>query len=111
MEIVNLGAGDGLPPVDWAAVAEKLEAIVSLGDLSPADVQVQLLHGPSGQGEELSSPAVVLMEPAGAVDDDHLRYMGSFTCGQAGRYGVTVRIVPAHADLVSPVELGRIAWA
>lgn len=26
MEIVNLGAGDGLPPVDWAAVAEKLEA-------------------------------------------------------------------------------------
>ena len=26
MEIINLGAGDGLPPVDWAAVAEKLDA-------------------------------------------------------------------------------------
>ena len=26
MEIINLGAGDGLPPVDWAAVTEKLEA-------------------------------------------------------------------------------------
>ena len=26
MEIANLGAADGLPPVDWAAVAEKLDA-------------------------------------------------------------------------------------
>src|SRR5919205_2974446 len=26
MEIINLGAADGLPPVDWAAVVEKLDA-------------------------------------------------------------------------------------
>ena len=26
MEIINLGAGDGLPPVDWAQVTEKLDA-------------------------------------------------------------------------------------
>ena len=26
MEIVNLGAADGLPPVDWVAVTEKLDA-------------------------------------------------------------------------------------
>ena len=26
MEIINLGAADGLPPVDWAAVTEKLDA-------------------------------------------------------------------------------------
>ena len=26
MEIVNLGEADGLPPVDWAAVVEKLAA-------------------------------------------------------------------------------------
>ena len=26
MEIINLGEADGLPPVDWAAVVEKLEA-------------------------------------------------------------------------------------
>src|SRR3954469_7368405 len=26
MEIINLGAGDDLPPVDWTAVVEKLEA-------------------------------------------------------------------------------------
>ena len=26
MEIINLGAGDGLPPVDWAAAVEKLDS-------------------------------------------------------------------------------------
>lgn len=26
MEIINLGAGDGLPPVDWAGITEKLDA-------------------------------------------------------------------------------------
>jgi hypothetical protein len=26
MEIINLGKADGLPPVDWATVADKLEA-------------------------------------------------------------------------------------
>jgi hypothetical protein len=26
MEIINLGAADGLPPVNWAVVAAKLEA-------------------------------------------------------------------------------------
>ena len=26
METINLGEADGLPPVDWAAVAEKLDA-------------------------------------------------------------------------------------
>ena len=26
MEIINLGEGDGLPPVDWAAITDKLDA-------------------------------------------------------------------------------------
>ena len=26
MEIINLGAADGLPPVDWGAMVDKLEA-------------------------------------------------------------------------------------
>jgi hypothetical protein len=37
--------------------------------------------------------------------------VGTFPCDDAGRYGYTVRVLPAHADLSSPVELGRIAWA
>jgi starch phosphorylase len=88
-----------------------VEAIVALGELGPDDVEVQLLHGPAGQGQELSGPEVVVLEAAGAADDDHLRYRGRLTCQQAGRYGITVRIVPTHPTLVSAVELGKVAWA
>ncbi|MET0728756.1 MAG: alpha-glucan family phosphorylase [Acidimicrobiales bacterium] len=98
------------------AVAElgaqrSVDAVVSLGKLSPDDVHVQLIHGPSGQGAELASTNIESMAPAGTAEDDHLRYTGTFTCEVAGRYGVTVRIVPRHDDLVTPAELGRIAWA
>ena len=88
-----------------------VEAVVALGDLTAADVEVQLLHGPEGQGGELTTPEVIVLEPAGEADDGHLRYRGTVTCQQAGRYGLTVRIVPSHPALVDSVELGRIAWA
>jgi starch phosphorylase len=92
-------------------IERTVEAVVSLGALTPDDVQVQLIHGPSGQGQELSATTVVSMAPAGTADDGHLRYTGTFTCEQAGRYGITMRIVPAHEHLINPAELGYIAWA
>ncbi len=87
-----------------------VEAIVSLGELGPGDVQVQLIHGPVGQGGELADVTIVSMIAAGPADDGHVRYAGAFTCSQAGRYGATVRVVPHHDGLVMPVELGLISW-
>ncbi|HUF32874.1 MAG TPA: alpha-glucan family phosphorylase [Acidimicrobiales bacterium] len=87
-----------------------VSALVSLSDLGPDDVEVQLLHGPVGQSEELTGAAVVPMVASGKAPDGHRRYTGTFTCEQSGRYGFTVRIVPSHPDLVTPVELGRVAW-
>jgi starch phosphorylase len=87
------------------------EAAVALGDLSPDDVDVQLLHGPVGQGDELTESAAVSMEHVGAVDDHHARYRGAFSAARAGRYGFTVRVVPHHPDLVGPSELGLASWA
>ena len=92
--------------------AERLvEAAVALGDLSPDDVDVQLLHGPVGQGDELMETSAVSMEHVGAVDEHHARYRGAFACDHAGRYGFTVRVVPRNPDLVGPTELGLAAWA
>ena len=89
----------------------EVRATVSLGSLSPDDVEVQLIHGPEGQGGVLSDTEVVPMVPDGGADGDRYRYVGRFACDRAGRYGVTVRVVPRHADLVTPAELGRVAWA
>ena len=50
--------------------------------------------------------------PGGSGDAKNLRrYAGSFACEQAGRYGFTVRVVPAHPDLRTFAELGCVAWA
>jgi starch phosphorylase len=87
-----------------------VEAEVALGALSVHDVDVQLLHGPVGQQDELERPTIIMMTPNDG-DGPTRRYHGMFTCERAGRYGFTVRVVPAHPDLITPVELGRIAWA
>ena len=84
---------------------------VALGSLAPDDVEVQLVHGPVGQNDELDHPTIVTMTAAGDGSSGNLRYRGTFSCARAGRYGFTVRVVPHHPDVVTPVELGRVAWA
>ena len=61
-----------------------VEAVVSLGDLAPTTCEVQLLHGPAGQGEELADPQVVVLEQAGPADDGHLRYRGQLRVRAGG---------------------------
>jgi starch phosphorylase len=91
--------------------SRSVTASVALGDLSPGDVDVQLLHGPVGQSDDLLERSSVSMTHAGEADEHHARYEGSFECDHAGRYGFTVRVVPHHPDLVGPAELGLAAWA
>ena len=91
--------------------ARVVEAVVSLGSLSGDDVEVQLVHGVVGQGDELESPDLTTMTEVGRTDDVHVRYRGEFVCEDAGRYGFTVRVVPSHPDVADFAVLGRIAWA
>ncbi|MDY7104185.1 MAG: alpha-glucan family phosphorylase [Actinomycetota bacterium] len=90
---------------------QQVTARVSLGHLEPTDVEVQLVHGPVGQHDEIEHAETVVMSRKEKVGDGHWMYTASFACDRAGRYGFTVRIVPGHADLSQPLELGRIAWA
>ena len=87
-------------------------ADVALGALTGEDVQVQLAHGPVGPNDEIINPEVVSMELVGSAEKEgHYRYSGSFTCERAGRYGFSVRVVPAHPDLADPAEMGCVVWA
>ena len=83
-----------------------VEAVVALGTLSDADVEVQLIHGPVASSEEIRPPQTVTMSLGGKVKEGLYRYTGSFDCGRAGRYGFTVRVVPRHGDLTTFAELG-----
>jgi starch phosphorylase len=86
-------------------------AVVALGELTPDEVEVQLVVGRVGQTGELESPTVVPMADAGPLDGAHRRFEGSAPLDVAGRMGVTVRIVPRHALAGDVVDLGHVAWA
>ncbi len=88
----------------------RVAAVVELGTLSPTDVAVQLLHGPVGPNDELTTTTVAAMSHEGQTGPRH-RYTGSFSCERAGRYGFTIRVIPSHPDLLTPAELGCVAWA
>ena len=129
---VEVDPDPGVGSVDLGAECE-VTAAVHLGSLTPDDVAVELLHGPVAAGDELTDTEVVRLmrirreaaegeatatgggEPA-AAHGGHgrerlVRYRGRFRCDQAGRHGYAVRVVPAHRDLVVPVEMGCVAWA
>ncbi|MEY2474798.1 MAG: glycogen phosphorylase, partial [Actinomycetota bacterium] len=84
-----------------------VSAVVSLGGLSSDDVQVELVHGSVGLSDELADPECVPMSPSGGDG----RFTATFELDRGGRYGYTVRVVPHHPDLVTPVELGCVEWA
>lgn len=89
-----------------------VKVLVSLGRLSSQDVAVELLHGPVGPSDELASTTRVPLQLEGPGDAaGQFRYGGSFSCDRAGRYGIAVRVVPAHPDLAVPAEMGCVAWA
>jgi starch phosphorylase len=92
------------------ATVRTVTVAVELGPLEPSDVAVQLLHGPVGQGDELLNVQVVTLAHHGEASDGVTVYQGDFMCDVAGRYGYTVRVLPHHPDLASPVELGRVIW-
>jgi len=96
-----------------------MEAVVDLGTLDPADVAVELVHGPVGNTDEIVEPATAPMTLVVPADTGasftgvagHHRYEGTFSCERPGRYGFTVRVVPSHPDLLTWAELGRMAVA
>ena len=82
-------------------------AHVDIDGLEPESLTVQALHGPiDSEGEFLGLPKIVTLAhtSSGVWEAD-------YTVGEAGPYGLTVRSMPSHPQLISPVEMGIIAWA
>jgi glycogen phosphorylase len=84
-----------------------VRARVELGALDAGDVSVQALHGPiDSAGSFIGTPESVVLQRS-----ENGMFEGTYSVGEAGPYGVTVRAVPSHRDLINPMELGQVAWA
>ena len=115
----DASSDDATRPRSRAAGAEgnrqdahhSVSASVRLGELTAADVLVQVVHGPLDLDGGFASSTAAPLARAEQLADGSLRYAGSYVPTAAGMYGCTVRVLPNHSDLTTPMELGRIAWA
>jgi len=99
----------GVEDVALQGSTADLRAYVRLGDLTPDDVLVEVLSGRVDSDDRIASPDRTELKPVESYDDGRWMYEGSLALLRTGPFGYTVRILPRHELLVSPVELGLVA--
>jgi starch phosphorylase len=106
IRVDHVEADDGeLSPGGRLAV----RASVVLGSLRPEDVMVEVVYGRAGDSDEILDPVLSPLRLDGAVSPDGIaRYVGAAELGQPGPFGYTVRVLPRHALLAGPAELGLV---
>ena len=84
----------------------EVRAFVSLGELAPDDVDVQVVHGRVDESDQITDTAVVSLRHAETYEAGRHRYVGEIKLERTGPFGYTTRIVPRHRLLADPAELG-----
>jgi starch phosphorylase len=87
-----------------------VSARIDLGALKLADVAVEVVHGPLDADGSFVHPIAEPLAHTASTDGREV-FTGTYQPQSAGVYGCTVRVIPHHADLATPMELGRITWA
>jgi starch phosphorylase len=88
----------------------RVEALVDLPGLSPADVAVQLYAGRISARGEIEDPcAIGMLHQKEMAPGRHL-FTGKLDCTVSGRQGFAIRVLPGGDDLASPFEPGLITW-
>ncbi|WP_148574604.1 alpha-glucan family phosphorylase [Nocardioides caldifontis] len=103
--VESAGVGD-MPEV---GATMSVHAFVTLGELSPDDVDVQVLHGRVRDEDTLGEVQTTSLKPVESYESNRHRFDGSVTLATTGPFGYTVRVVPRNAHLASVAELGLVA--
>ncbi|NDL59080.1 alpha-glucan family phosphorylase [Phytoactinopolyspora mesophila] len=88
-----------------------LRVFVSLGSLSPEDVDVQVVHGRVDESDQLREPEVTSLGVTESYELGRHRFEGDVMLEQKGAFGYTIRVVPRHELLAGGAELGLAALA
>ena len=100
---------DGVADATSVGATLVVRAFVSLGDLTPEDVAVQVAYGRVDDSDGITEPMFQTLDPAEAYESGRWRYEGSVALLKTGQVGFTVRVLPWHELLASPAEFGLIA--
>ncbi len=99
----------GLGDVPQLGTTVDVRAFVSLGELEPSDVDVQVVHGRVNESDEIADAAVVSLALAETYDGNRHRFAGDIKLDRTGPFGYTVRVLPQHDMLASSAEMGLAA--
>ncbi len=88
-----------------------LRVFVSLGELSPDDVDVQVVHGRVRGEDQLVDTSTTSMALGETYEGGRHRFDGHVKLARAGSFGYTIRILPKNAALAGPAEMGLVALA
>jgi starch phosphorylase len=86
-------------------------AFVSLGDLDPGDVEVQVAYGHASESDDLRNVETTSLEFAESYEGGRHRFEGNLVLSRTGAFGYTVRILPKHPGMANPAEMGLVANA
>jgi len=85
--------------------------IVDLGSLHPDDVDVQAAFGRVDESDSIGGAETVSLKPTGSHEQGQWRYEGDVPLSRTGPFGYTVRVLPKHAAMASPADVGLVASA
>jgi starch phosphorylase len=88
-----------------------LRAFVSLGSLTPEDVDVEVVHGRVKGEDQLVDTTTTSLVVGETYEGGRHRFDGHLELSRAGSFGYTVRILPKNDALASPAELGLVVLA
>ena len=88
-----------------------VRAYVSLGDLTPDEVEVEVVHGTARDSDELRDVQCEPLAHVESYEGARHQFAGDFALARTGSFGYTVRVLPKHVGLASTSELGLVANA
>jgi starch phosphorylase len=97
---------------DSVEIGQRLhvEAFVSLGDLDPEDVCVEIVHGRAGDDDTLSQVSTTRLPLRESYERGRHSFGGDVVLDRTGSFGYSVRVLPHHELLAAPAELALVVW-
>ena len=89
----------------------EIRAKISLSDLSPEDVSIEIYHGFVSPEYKFLNPTFVPMKTINKSKDHVYTYSGKISWQTSGLHGYTIRIIPKNELFTHSHETGLILWA
>lgn len=87
-----------------------LKVYVNLGGIDPSSVKVQVYYGETGKDGTIINAKIKEMQILEQESEFSWHYSAEITLTDGGEYSYTFRIIPNHADLVNPFDMGLVKW-